>query len=319
VKKRIEYISNLKALSILMVIFLHSASPLFYQINTIKLSDWLVTNFYDSSVRAAVPLFLMISGVTNLKKECSLFEHFKKMFFRLIVPYLLFAIIYIIKYKQDFLNILEPGKISYHFLFVPIILTLYLFYPILRIWLKNAKTSDIMYFLLLWCISLLINLHQHFIHLPLFFSFLGYPVLGFLLNKEEIKIKSNIALYLYCIGLLITFCATYFICIKNNAPDERYYEYLTVNVALMSIGIFTFFKDKNFQIINSKLIIIRDFLARHTYSLFFIHPMILGEFYFLHSKITPLISDILIFIAATFTSYIIIFLCSKIKFIRTIM
>ena len=34
--KKIEYISNIKAIAILMVVFLHSVSPLYYQFGNIE-------------------------------------------------------------------------------------------------------------------------------------------------------------------------------------------------------------------------------------------------------------------------------------------
>ncbi len=251
VLERIEYISNLRALAILMVVFLHSSSPLFYQYGNIKASYWNITNFYDSSVRAAVPLFLMISGALTLGRDRGFLDFFKSFMTRLVVPFLFYFLVFSFYNHSSLKYILDPGKAYYHLYFIPIIFSLYLSYPIISVWIKSAKNTEISLVLILWAISSvstsIFNLDNFkLVNLSFFGGFLGYPILGYLLSNREIFKKYLRIEYLvivpiifYISGLLMTFFLTYQIVKDLNMPNEKFYGYLTPNVLLMAVGIFS--------------------------------------------------------------------------------
>jgi len=327
---RIEWISNIKALSILMVIFLHSASPLFYSYGIIKTSYWNITNFYDSLVRSAVPLFLMASGFLVLGKDKKILEFINSFLIRLVVPFLFYSLIYSIINKTSLVNIFDPGKICYHFYFVPIIFTLYICYPIISKWIKQASNLEIIIFLALWIFSAIIPSLADFQFFKLgnisfFGGFLGYPILGYLignknylnniLSKRLIIITSII---IYFLGFIVTFFMTSLIVRESGVYNDKFYGYLTPNVLMMAIGIFLFLKEGNFILKNNILIVIRNFLSEHSYGIFFLHPLILGKLYFIHQEGSPIYTDLIIFVFGATITGLIVFIMSKMPLLKKI-
>ena len=327
---RIEWISNIRALSIVMVIFLHCASPLFYSYGVIKTSYWNITNFYDSLVRSAVPLFFMVSGSLVLGKDKKILQFIKSFWFRLVIPFLFYSIIYSVVNKTSLINIFDPGKISYHFYFVPIIFTLYICYPIISKWIKQSSNLEIIIFLALWICSAIVPSIYNFQFIKLgnisfFGGFIGYTILGYLignrsylntiLSKRLILITSII---FYWLGFVITFFMTYLIVQESGVYNEKFYGYLTPNVLMMAIGIFLFLKEKNFIFKNNILISIRNFLSDHSYGIFFLHPLVLGKLYFIHQKGSPLYTDLIIFLTGVTITVLTVFIMSKIPLLKKV-
>ena len=67
-KKQIDWINNLRFISVLAVITVHTVAPYVgdYNCNLDHPSWWHIGNIIDSTVRFCVPVFLMISGMNRL-------------------------------------------------------------------------------------------------------------------------------------------------------------------------------------------------------------------------------------------------------------
>lgn len=317
-----EYISNIKALAILMIVFLHSGSPLFYQLNEIDFKSWGITVLYDSFVRCAVPLFLMVNGVIILSKDYQLKDWLvNKIWKRLTLPFLFYFLIVVLVNKVSLSSIFVMTKIGYWFTFYGIILTLYLLYPIIRIWLKYSKKIWIYYFLIIWFIANIINFFypQFTFFSPNFiYLFIGFPVLGFLLaqiNTEKYKLH---ALALYFASAFLVFIFTCRSSLNQGLPNEKFFEYLSPLVILMSLAAFVFLKNFNFHLQNKYLVEVRDFLSNHSYGIFFLHPLVISKLYFLHAYIRPVFSDWLIFFFGITITSIILFILSKVPFLKKV-
>ena len=319
--KKFEYISNIKAVAILMVIFLHSASPLFYKYDQISNSRWYVTLIYDSFVRCCVPLFLMVNGASVLNKDYKFKDWIKdKLFLRLILPFIFYFFVVCIVNKRNISNFFYLADIGYWFPFFGIILSLYLIYPIIRIWLKSTKIIWIYYLLFIWFVSTILSFS--FPKFTLFstnaiYPYLGYPILGYLISKINTFRYRDFGLVLYIVSSLITL---YFVYITNQSIvyDEKYFGYLSPNVILMSIGLYVFLKNITYVIKSKTLINVRNFLSDHSYGLYFLHPLIITNFYFLHRIIHPIYSDWIIFIIGVVITSSIIFILSKIPVLKNV-
>ena len=96
--KNLEWIVSLRVLATISVIVLHVAAGITYQYGRVSNFDWWIANIYDSTVRFCVPIFLMITGTVVLNKPFeSTREYLKKMFLRILLPFLFWSIIYIAK------------------------------------------------------------------------------------------------------------------------------------------------------------------------------------------------------------------------------
>ena len=64
----LNFVNNLRFLSVLAVVFLHCSAQIFISANKGGF-DWWVSNIFDSSVRWSVPVFVMLSGALLLSKN----------------------------------------------------------------------------------------------------------------------------------------------------------------------------------------------------------------------------------------------------------
>jgi surface polysaccharide O-acyltransferase-like enzyme len=142
-KKRDSLIDILKGLSILAVIFIHFNGKLFPFLS-LSQKYWLLS--FDQILRFCVPLFVALSGYSLAKRYSSEKINFvsflRRRIFKIVPAYLFWsAIAYlsIILFKtwpgyQDsypWWQIIFLGKADYHLYFVPMVVQLYLLFPLL--------------------------------------------------------------------------------------------------------------------------------------------------------------------------------------------
>ena len=323
---RKNWLENARVLSTIAVIVLHVASSISYKYGQVSTQIWLTGNFYDSLVRFCVPVFFMLSGALLLSKDYSLSDFLHKRIVRILPPFIFWSFIYIV-YELFFAtnnvySISEIGNYTltfllhgskYHLWFVYTLLGLYLFVPILRKWIKHSTPKEIRYFLIIWLATLLYQIPVLKPYLPNivilnFSGYLGYMVLGYYLANNEIKGKYLPEL-LISIGFVITFWGTYFLTQKNNQFSGFFYEYLSLNIVVYSIGFFLLFK--KITITNSIIIRCIHFIHEYSYGIYLVHVLLLGIFETLgFSEVTfhPILSIPLVSIACLIVSCGIIYL-----------
>ncbi len=188
------------------------------------------------------------------------------------------------------------------------IIGLYLIFPIIGKWLSLANNNEIKYFLIIWLITIfiklpLINQLIPNIEISYFSGYIGYPVLGYYLNRVNFNFKKKKIIYTFfiLIGILTTICATFFATKYKGKFYEGFYSYLMPNVLIVSIGIFLVFKD--FIKFNSKTI---SFFSKYSYGIYLIHIFVmtnLEKLGFSYTFINPIIgipvTSILCFIIST--------------------
>ena len=225
--ENLDWINSLRVLATFSVIVLHVAADILYQYGSISNSDWWTGNIFDSSVRFCVPIFLMISGTLIFSKTYeSTGEYLRKRVLRILFPFLFWSIIYIavgllVKFNSgEYLSFKEALKYvfvklrdgaSFHLWYIYMIIGLYLFFPIICKWLQNSNKNGIKYFLGIWLLTV-------FIHLPFvkelipnidisnFSGYIGFPVLGYYLNKISLNFDKKKVIYVLLVltGILIT-------------------------------------------------------------------------------------------------------------------
>ncbi|WP_105197157.1 acyltransferase, partial [Flavobacterium columnare] len=292
--ENLNWITSLRVLATFSVIFLHSASGILYLYGTISAFDWWIGNIYDSIVRFCVPIFLMISGTLILSKDYeSTREYLKKRVLRIFYPFLFWSILYISIdlfhkiNKGEYLTFLQIFKFiliklktgaSFHFWYIYMIIGLYLFFPIIQKWLKKSDDDQIKYFLIIWFFSLftklpIIDKLIPPIEISYFSGYIGYPILGYYLTKVNFNFKKKKVIYLFLIliGILITILATFFMTQYKGKFYDGFYNYLTPNVVITSIGLFLLFKD--FIKINSNIILT---LSNYSYGIYLAHIFVMA-------------------------------------------
>lgn len=284
---------DLRLIAIIGVIILHVIPNLLYTTSVSDSVFWL-SNIYASSFRFSVPIFVMLSGALVLQKDYGLLAFIRSKFLRLLLPFVFWSLIYIVynlvcSINGD-LNLLLIIKLSinylingssFHLWYIYMIIGVYLFIPIIGKWIRSCSESEILYFLAIWFITLILNLpyiNKYIISSSVnyFSGYIGYLILGYYISIKEIPAKYNIipiSILLIVVGLLITIFGTYFLYVHNGRFQEDFYNYLSPNVLLVSLGLFLFFKNNNFTL--SKYTIIRTFICKYSYGIYLVHVLVL--------------------------------------------
>lgn len=331
-KEKQIWLDALRVISTISVVILHVSSAVLYKYGTVSNSIWNTANIYDGMVRFCVPVFFMISGALLLSKDYELSDFFKRRFFRIIPPLVFWSLIYIYydyavigektftviaAIKMVIRNLFSGSQ--YHLWFVYTLLGLYLFIPVLRQWTKNATNKNILYFLIVWFVTILYNIPNIKAYLPNiplanFSGYIGYLVLGYYLSNLSVK---NKVMPILCIvlGMIITIYGTYYITHKNNTFYEYFYGNLTPNVLLCSTGVFLLVKTlvvKNKRVKNVIL-----FLSNHSFGVYLVHVLVLtllSKFGVDWTLAHPAISIPVTAIACLIIATLIIYLLRKIKY-----
>jgi surface polysaccharide O-acyltransferase-like enzyme len=289
----------LRVLATFGVIVIHVAAGILSQYGSIINFDWWIGNIYDSSVRFCIPIFLMISGALILSKTYkSIGEYLKKRALRIVLPFLFWSMIYIASslfhkfYHGEHMTIAElitfvfiqlKKGASFHLWYVYMIIGLYLFFPIIGKWINKSNENEIKYFIGIWLLAAIASLpfmQKNFpgINLTYFSGYIGFPVLGYYLSRKTFSNPDRekaISILLILTGILITIFGTYFITRNKGFMDESFYERLSPNVILVSIGIFLLFKNSTkFSTRTSSVIL---FFSKYSYGIYLIHILVLWK------------------------------------------
>lgn len=332
----------LRILASFMVIVIHVAAYLWYDVSYNSFS-FKVYNFYDSIVRSAVPIFIMISGVFFLssKKQENIEKIFRKNIFKLVVIYLIWSLIYslyniVIRNYSFSLKDIVVSLISgpFHFWYIPTIIGLYLISPVLSKITIHADKKTFKYFFLIFMLGCIVKTISNCSFLPyisyinmiisklpidIVCQFYSYFILGYFLYNYEISKKYEKRLYILGIVSIIS-CAilTYVISWYDNVNNPCFYNEFSVFTFFETIALFLFFKNKSFiseKVYSSKI----SSIASYTLGIYITHILVMYSLFdFNFIKITdfnPILSvpiiSILVFIICLFIVYIF----KKIKFI----
>ena len=252
----------LKTIAIFSVIVIHTA-PGGY---TAPLGsfDWCSAVFWGSLTRAAVPLFLMCSGALLLDpgRPLTLKKLWFKNILRVVVAMLVWAMVYKVFWLWTSPAGLTPAALlhavkevllfrqEFHFYYLHIILLVYAFLPVTRVFVARAERRELLYFLVLWCgLGLCYPIARHFWPLKLLsgtpvqwminqaYAAIGYGVLGFFLRREGLRRARPWAL-LFLAGFAGVFGVTVWRSLANNGTYTLFFEAMSPCVAMMAAGLF---------------------------------------------------------------------------------
>ena len=193
-RENIGWIDLLRVLACFLVVFSHCCDGFVGQFDADR-SAFLTGVFSGSSVRACVPLFVMMTGVLLLPVKMDLASFYRKRVGRIVVPLVFWSVVlpvlYFIYYtyinptSQNPLISLDTydltslwGKLytfifNFNFETVPMwylymLIGLYLIMPIISHWLQQASRKEIKLVLSLWGVSLFIP------YIKMFAPLMGY-------------------------------------------------------------------------------------------------------------------------------------------------
>jgi surface polysaccharide O-acyltransferase-like enzyme len=284
--KKTAYFNNLRIVATIAVVLLHVNSPSMYQWGAIPYANWLFSDILNSLVRFCVPIFVMISGALNLTKGQDLVSFFKRRFTKVIIPFAFWCVVYVAYVYftaggGNYLYRLYEGVKNvpfYHLWFLYTLIGLYLFTPILSVFINNCERKHIEYFLFIWGVTLFYTPFKKYLpdfKLMYFTDFIGYYVLGYYLASFKTRIENvKASLLLILIGTLITAVGTAYYTTRQNQLFEDFCLYLTPNVVIQSIGVFLLFKTAFNNDNKNKLL---GYILSFSFFIYFIHPIFIEQ------------------------------------------
>lgn len=265
----LAWADRLRNLATVLVIAIHVSAPVAHQYPDLNTWHWWAGNWWDSLARPSVNMFVMLSGYLLLGKDYPTGDFLKKRFARVLIPALVWMCGYMIyghiaknspaSIREAALKIVE-GPVHYHLWFIYMILGLYLVYPILRPWVRQARERDFRYFFVLciigtWLYKILTTFFG--IKIGLYFELVtnqtGHFVLGYYLGHKLIASESEAKTHiepwhltrkqvvllgwaLAAAGTIATAMGGYWHSTAKGVFQPYFYDYLTPNVTLAAAG-----------------------------------------------------------------------------------
>lgn len=311
-----NWADRLRNLATFFVIAIHVSAPVAMDTGDYQSTWWHMGNFWNSLSRPGVPLFVMLSGFLLLGKDYPTGSFLKKRFSRVLIPSLFWMAVYsFYNYKANgapdsfyaFFKGVFEGHVHYHLWFIYMILGLYLFYPVLRPWVRQARDADFFYIILVcmlasWGYKICYVFYDwHFgLQWEFYTNNLIYFVSGYYLGAKPIQSgtqnpltkwdwseKKILGLAVTCIvlGTVVTMAGAFYTKtnLSNPATHLYFYDYLTPNVGFAAAGWFLLAR---FAFEKFPLLEIEKQFSAASFGIYFMHVMVmdfLSEMGYWHS------------------------------------
>ncbi len=238
----------------------------------------------------------MCSGALLLdpKKTFSIKHLYTRRLLRIAIALLFWAIVYKIfdlvvdksfSFAEVFRSIKEwlLFEHKYHLYFLHIIIIVYIWLPIVRIYTKHASQNDLRYVICVWFLfgiiyptvkgylpfALLGGIIQQW-GINMTYAAIGYALLGFYMTKYMFSRRLSVLLMIA--GFVVVFGGTVVISVRAGTLATGFLEGMTVGVALMSVGIFGL-SGTEARISKSQFI---KSLSKGSFCIYLVHVMIIS-------------------------------------------
>jgi surface polysaccharide O-acyltransferase-like enzyme len=344
IKKRLIWADVLRIIAIYLVIVVHTSSLSKSPFNLTIAWPFILSFAF---AKTCVPLFVMLSGALLLGKTETYQVFFKKRVRKVLIPWIVWTLIYMFwNYNFNHYAASTISQWKYFFeltflsqlWFLPLIFSLYLITPLLRLMTIKFKTADSRYLLLLWFIwvSALPFLHPSpafpggsaagLLALAVYYS--GYFYLGFVLTKSKFaEEKIMFSVGVTAIGIVTTLIEIFLI--KNiTLYPSVVFDYFAPGIVITSIGLFLLISHlftKTISIKSNKLNSVIILLSSASLGIYIVHSLFLQIFdvylqkYFLVNFVALPILEIYLHALIIFIlSFGFVYLLKKLPLIRQI-
>lgn len=164
-RKREVWIDWMRVAACFMVLLVHSTEP-FYLGGEGSLiltkSDAFWSSFFDSFVRACVPLFIVASSYLQFPLHYSAGEFVRRRSVRILIPFLVWTVVYALVWGEPVENfrnlIFNFNYASGHLWFVYMLIGIYMIMPLLSPWAEKVGKRELQVYLAIWVFTLFIPL-----------------------------------------------------------------------------------------------------------------------------------------------------------------
>lgn len=160
---REKWIDWMRVAACLMVMIVHSTEPFYLGGEGSRIlteGDAYWSSFFDSFVRACVPLFVVASSYLQFPLHYSTGKFLRRRALRVLVPFLCWTIVYALVWGEPVENfrslLLNFNYAAGHLWFVYMLVGIYLLMPMLSPWAERVGKRELQFYLLLCFVTTLI-------------------------------------------------------------------------------------------------------------------------------------------------------------------
>lgn len=305
--EKLAWPDRLRNLATILVVSIHVCAPIPMQGTDYNSSAWWTGNLWCSLGRPAVPLFVMLSGYLLFTKVYPLSYFLRKRFARVLIPALFWMPVYLL-YNHlanhnpatwtDVVRHVIEGPVHYHLWFIYLIVGLYLTYPIIAPFVRQATDREMLFFFIMcfygcWAYKILDSFFavKPMMFVELFTNNAIYFVGGYYLAmkhcKDEILTKEprfapwpftkkqmvGVAIALIMAGWAYTAIGSWYHSSQQGKFFPLYYDYLNPSVTLGAAGWFLLAK-YTFQG-SGTLAHWEQELSTASFGIYLVHPLLL--------------------------------------------
>ena len=161
--KREVWVDWMRVMACLMVMTVHSTEPFYLggdgaRILTANDAKWV--SFFDTFVRACVPLFVVASSYLQFPLHYSTSEFLRRRVVRVLIPFIVWSLVYAFYWGEPVENLsnllLNFNYAAGHLWFVYMLAGLYLIMPLLSPWAERVGKRELQFYLVLCFITSLL-------------------------------------------------------------------------------------------------------------------------------------------------------------------
>lgn len=297
-----NFFSSINYLRIIACLLVVANHTIYLITNNSQSSNAYPYLLYSVIVKIAVPIFFMISGALNLRKNYSYKEILGKALKRILIPLLVFSIIIYFKRNPNlemgnilqFLKDFCTNQILFPYWFLYTLLGLYILTPLLRKCVEKLNKVDYRIFFG-FCILILTVLpvlnHYNILPINSYFNIglttipLLYYILGYYLYNKMEKMHLGTTILITILAVIFTMIAPFVIKydINKGYGTTFWYDLASIPVfslSFMFVYLFRFYGNKR---LNNKLI--NGYIyynCKNTLLIYLIHGLLLGHFEFVY-------------------------------------
>ena len=163
--ERVIWLDWMRVAACLMVIVVHATEPFYLGGDgslILTRTDAFWASFFDSFVRACVPLFIIASSYLQFPLHYSSEEFFRRRAVRILVPFVLWTVVYALVWGSPVQNfkdlLLNFNYAAGHLWFVYMLVGVYLLMPLLSPWAERVGRTELRIYLGLWLFTTVIPL-----------------------------------------------------------------------------------------------------------------------------------------------------------------
>ncbi len=312
ISSRLVYADILRIVAIFAIVIIHLSTGALYG-GTPGSMAWNISLLFDSLFNWGTLVFIMLSGLFMLRPEkiSSLKHFYLGRLKRILIPFIIWAVIYElirIGFSSEgytFYSIVDIGKrliegqVQVHLWFIYMLIAMYLITPVLSRFANSATKNELIFYYAVWAIGLVVLpiLKRYFSlgngvtpYLDLN-SYAGFYMLGYVLQKYELKIKKTWFILLPVL-IALKFIMVYMTSMDAEHTVHFYRNRLSFNIIPIPILVFMLFKQINWSKIFPRKSYQYRLMVKYSalsYGIFLCHWLVLDTFKkgYLGFTITP--------------------------------